>query len=321
MNTKQHLFALIILLLSQVTLTEFNIHSDLILHKKPIEWSFAGQAIRKNPNYSFKECKQKWQKWLTKTWQHIMTNIADEVGLSEEQFTSLLFEKEIQNLYYQTKQQRKISFSKKVPREALVIAEFLGEHSLAQCEIEFLPDLEYTIITRGLGASHLVQCDTSFFNKHNIEYINAQYLIFTRYYSPLDRTDLTSCINIRTLSLLMIASAASHINHSKDFFATVIHEFNINQKQCSEETKIRFEQFCHLRSSLEAVFQSENPLESALFLHSTVLTSSPHEELKLKFWKRVARDLERCYHPKDLASYHAHIKPHLDEAKRKLPFQ
>jgi hypothetical protein len=321
MNTKQYLFSLIILLFSQTISAEFNIHSDLILHKKPTEWLFAGQIIRENPKHPFEECKQKWQKWLTKTWQTIVEDIGNEVGLSEEQFTSLLFEKEIQSLYHKTKEPRKLTFLKKLSFEAQAITDLIGEHSLAQCDIEFQPEMEYTIITRGLGASHLVQCNSSFFNQQQIEYIVANYLIFATYYSPLDRTDLTSCINVRTLALLMIASAASHINHHKDFFATVMHEFNINQKQCSEETKIRFEQFCHIRCSLEAIFQSENPLEAALFLHSTVVTSSPHEELKLKLWKRVAKDLERCYDPEDLASYQEHIKPHLDQALEQLPFQ
>lgn len=301
---KKHIFSLFVLFFCNTIVAEFDINSTLILNYRP-DWVFEGSYIRKNPKYSFKKCVHKWQRWFEKMWQPISEQIADEFVISQDHFSVLFFEKNIREIYFSTKDSSKEFFEKSDCPITQYIKKTLALYTAALCKVILTGNMGPSTSTRGLGAEHIVQCNNNFFNKENIAYIESPFTLQNFYFTPQERADIQSSIDVRNLASLILAVSGSQINHNQDFFNTVVHNFTINQKTLSEEIQLKFSEFCHLRNTLEAVFQSVNPLEAAWFFYSTITPGSPYEDLQIKFWEMIIKDLENCYHPDDLEAYYS----------------
>lgn len=323
---KQYIFFLIFLSLFQAISTEFNIHSDLILNREPNEWFFATRVIRKNPNYSFEGCKQKWQQRLNKMWKEVSTVIAHDLKITSKELRSMPYDKRFQKAYYKVASNKKGSISKRKTRrpynrklkKTQIISDLIKEHSLAQCKVMFCSNMNSALLTTGTGTTFLIKCCPSFFNEETIEYVKTGFLHLNRYFSLRRRADFISYIDRRNLVFLLIATSASYMNHNDDFFLTAILNFIINKQKASAITNAMVKEFFSLRNLIEAVFQSGNPLEVALFLRSNVATGSMNENFQIQLWEDLAHDIEKCYHPEDLEAYYTFMKSILERAERNL---
>lgn len=314
-----YIVALLTLTLSQQIFTAKNIHSTLVLEKKHSSWLFNNDCeIRRNPELPFENVIKKWQKWVDKKWAVISAEICKTFDLTEAEFTGMLHNEEALRLYKQLSLRPKLTTKRS--RVLAFIKHSLRQHSKAKFKVIMDPELSTT--TRNVGASpkHFVLCSPDFFSEDHINYIYDKSPKSDMYYSPHARKNAISCINLKIFIPYILAVTASHINHDKDFFGSAIHYFTINKQQISEETQIAFEYFCYIRSAIEAVFQSANPLEVALFLHASVELGSPRSQPEILLWKEMIKDLRNCYHPEDLEEYMEYMAPNLEQAKQRSPF-
>ncbi len=289
---------------------EFNVHSTFILNNKPEHWSFGDNIIRENPQRSFKECKEKWQKKFDQTWSKIAGDIAREFQITPDLFTSLLFQK-AHTSFYAAQVPPKNPRDKESPVVAC-ISNLLSQYTLAQAKVLLDSTIDYTFLMRGVGSAYLIKCNSDFYNKNHIDYLLNNSLTSTICFEPRERAGISRPIDLKILMPLILAVAAAQMNHNSVFYNAVVRDFQINQNHLSEKLQTRYETFALLLCQLEAVFQSTNPLAAAHYFHDSVRQNALFEDEKLNFWQSVAADIEQCYHPEDLHNYKNHIQNYMD---------
>ena len=307
MKNTGYIFSIFFVSLCHFLSAEFNIHSTLILNHKPAVWSYAGYIIRKNPHYSFDDCKKKWQKKLDSTWKKIAAEIAREFEITEDAFSNLLFQEELQNIYKSRLQNKPETPQNKNNAVIKFIIANLSKYTFAQCSVSLDSETTYSTLVEGFGLHHSVRCNSHIFNPESMHYVLKDYREKNVYIVADRRLDNIAYVDINVFIPMLIAFTASQINHNANFYTNVVHFFSFRKKTISTNTREKFDQFSHYINALEAVFQSENPLEVAAYFYAMVPLESRFEDKELAFWQSVIADLERCYHPEDLEAYRNHI--------------
>ena len=281
-----------------------HMQTSLILKKKHREWFYDGNKINKSSEENFQKVIIKWQSIVEKLWSNIIQNICAEFGISEEDFFNLINEKEVQELYRKLKPEDKSQIGKNYVTSSIKHA--LRQHTNSKCSVVLFDSEESIIETFGLLKSHQILCNINFFSPENITYMHQSYPEQGMYYSP----DIDTCIDIKHFLLLNIAIGASYINHNVDFFSVALNCFTINDKSISEKTVAQFEKFTAILSILEAILQSLNPLEAAIFIRETVEPSAFEEQEKM-LWSSLIQDLELCYNQSDLRLFYTNLEQNM----------
>jgi len=156
--------------------------------------------------------------------------------------------------------------------------------------IDQLPSLTATYGSDVHG--HFVFCHSYMYNKQHIQqyYESLQNQSGYYYIESCDQNNMR-WIEIPTMLQIGLIEAASHAQHQKNLIGFILRNYAFQGKRASEESINLYLKLETFHCLLEAVFQSRNPLEVAVFLMKANHKSPDYKIL----WRGIVKDIAKSY--------------------------
>jgi len=292
-------------------ITANNFHDSFVLPHKPLLTFYDNESIHINAKM-YQQVIDKWQQKLSKTWQSVSDNLNGKVKVSSQQIDELLANNAFTRLYMVNKnnevsqmQDMYISEEKAEPEVINFIKRLLNKYcSKKNIKVILTPYIPALVLTCGSDSdTHYVFCNSTLYSteniKHYYEALTNNKGLFN--INILEASDI-QFIEISNLLLIGIIKAASHVEHQSNLLSYLISYllFNnhVDEKEAMQIIK-RYIQYTEIRSILEAIFQSKNPLEAAIYSTKSHIPSTR----EYKTLQELTRDIATCYHPQSLAKF------------------
>ena len=283
------------------------------LHKFPIFKLYDNTPIKFTDIQAYQAVVDNWQIKLDRGFKKFFDALYDQLGVSPEQILEQLSNVKFAYHYHALKD---------LDRDALDGATFLSEEDADPEVIGFIKNIvqRYTdkpnikiILTDAIAGptitygsdlyGHYILCNIHLYNKKNID----------TYYASIDgdRKILYDFLpdgslrwidlaNLLTLKLIEVSAA---VQHQTALFVFLITHASYQQQSLSEQTiklGVQLHRFFNLAT---AVFQSVNPLESALFI-----LKSPQDENNENLLQCLVKNLIQSYSQQSLNKFKWYIQ-------------
>jgi len=292
-------------------ITANNFHDSFVLPCKPLLTFYDNEPIHINAK-KYQQIIDKWQQKLELTWKNLLQELNKKIKISSSQIDELLTSEAFTHTYtmirkkevYQTKDM--CTYEEDAdPIIINFIKHFLYKHcSPKNLKIILTPHMPDIVSVCGSNSdTHYVFCNSILYSTENIKHcyeaLTGNNGLFN--INILEASDI-QFIEISNLLLVGITKVASHIEHQNNIFSFLI-SYLLYNKHISEEEGMpivkRYMQYTEIRSILEAIFQSKNPLEAAFYCAKSHNPSTR----EYKILQELTRDIATCYHPQSLAKF------------------
>ncbi|MBI2353304.1 hypothetical protein HYV11_03635 [Candidatus Dependentiae bacterium] len=255
---------------------------------------------------------QRWQLRLENSWLSFYENLEKEINLSWRQLFDLLNDKKIAVHYYLLKEKvlDSLNASDCVDEKEAdpYVINFIKKHLQKYCskkniKVALSPSIRTVVATYGSDAtSHFVICNSLIYTRENIQRCFPPCVDKPKKCFRVERvlSDEYRCIEWSNLLAIGLIEAASYINHQNSLLSFLVSNIQCGEKKLSLETQKRCLSLIELQSLLEAILQSKNPLESALFISQTKKRSIKEEKL----WNKLVQELAACYAEESLSIFY-----------------
>lgn len=287
-------------------------HSKLNLHKLPFFKLSNNDPIIFSHYDAYQQVIDRWQNKLTKCSQDFFESLYNDLQIIPEQVFEQLNNTtlaasyhKIMNAECQTQILSKFIHEDDADPEIINFIRYtLQKYTSKKNILIVLTDL-FTTLTATYGSDlyeHIVFCNINIYTKENIKTyystLNGGKRIF--YIEPL-KDNAFRFIDLSNLLIFGLTEAACHIEHQTMFLDFLITRCRCHGSYASKNTIKLVEKLHEFLGLLEAVFQSPNPLESAIFI-----MKSPHrDENSKKALKTLIKDIATSYSKKSLEEFKA----------------
>ncbi|MBM17544.1 MAG: hypothetical protein CL947_00565 [Epsilonproteobacteria bacterium] len=285
-------------------------NQNLLLSQEPrLRFHNNEQIILKKNSYQ--ELIKKWNKLFNNTWQKLRNYIEQDLQLPFEQVETLLANPNLAQLYFELKEndlqksQDYIISEEDIDPEVLHFIKHFIQKFTTKKNIKILLSNRLSTITATSGTdthTHFIICNSNLYSKENIKHfyeaLSENNGIF--YIEPCTNKSVRF-IELSNLLLVGLLEAASHIEHQSNLFTFLLTNFNFVNKKLSQKAIHLCWHFTEIRSMIEAVLQSKNPLETALFIGKIRYKSKSNKERML--WKNLVNDIASCYTKESLQRF------------------
>lgn len=310
------------LLLSPCTVSTLDFHHDqlmLLSINNPSEpfWCFEGTMIRQKKDGDFQQLIEKWSDVIAQLWSEFTKQLEEEVNISLEEINNFLQSSDFQQSYNRYLQKRLEESSYHLSPEENIDPTVL-RFIQAQAEYLGLTDNYKTFLQNNMNLlstsfgldsiHHVLICNHKIYTLDNVQdFFKSIYTDHTNYFiEPAENIHKTRCIELPNLLHLGIAEAISGIIHQSHAMIYLFTNFEFNDKSISQDTIQDFFNFIQLRSFIEAVLQTKNPLEAAYFLK--IQQTEDQKSTKINnLWQDFIEDIQNCYDDEDLELYESTI--------------
>ncbi len=282
--------------------------SELCLYKFPTLRLCADELIDFKTDDAYQDVINLWQKKITLGFEKFFTVLHKESGITPEELYQQLSNEKMVLSYHKLKAAEKELFEEGLfieeqeadPEIIAFIKMILFRHTTKRNFKIVLTDV-ISQATASYGSDlfgHTIFCNLHVYTKANI----------AKYYESLKggysiRYDILSDGSVRWIEIsnfltLKLIFIASWMQHQTDLLSFLL-------DHCLQKQIISHETIClgvMLQKSsnlLSAIFQSINPLESALF----VFRSESESDQNVKLWKLLVRDIASSYSDKTLLKF------------------
>lgn len=282
--------------------------SQIHLIKFPTFRLYADELITFKNNQAYQYVIDRWQQKITAGFEKFFAKMYQESGLTPEKFYESLSNDKMVTSYHKLKD---------AERESMNEAIFIEEKDADPEIINFIKSIlfRYTtkrnikiVLTDAIASAtasygsdlygHAIFCNLHVYTKENIEkYYEALQGGYSIRYDVFSDGTIRWMENSNFLSIRLIF-IASWVQHQTDLLIFVLDRC-FQRQMISYETislGVTLQKFSNL---LSAIFQSVNPLESALF----VLNSETESEKTFKLWQILVKDLAASYSTSSLAEF------------------
>lgn len=296
-------------------------HFQLKLQKLPLFKLYDDSPIVFKSRNAYQEVINRWQKKLNKGAEKLFNQLYLELNITPEQiYEQFDNQKLIDNYHRLTEAEIACQSSKQFiseedadPEVISFIRNVLQRYCTKENITIILTDA-ISCMTTTYGSDlqqHYLFCHMHMYTAENIK----------KYYNSINGGPKVFCveqlknnsvrwIDLSNILMLGLIEASSSIEHQTDFFTFLLQHCNCRGKQASAQT-IRLS--CQLHEFfvlLEAIFQSTNPLEAALFF-----LKSPHRsQADKKMWKILVKDIAQSYSTQSLEQFKLYAQQFKEES-------
>lgn len=308
---KFNLIALIFL--SSSLLSANNFHTTLLLPRINITnptWSYTGKKISQKEDEVFIKLIEKWEAVLTSIYDKLDAQIYEDIGASINTLDFYMEDQRFIDAYNDHCQKTFANIIDEQIKIDPVLTNYISQkltflQLTEPITIYTSDDISFPAISFGSsqqGHCFILKRDT--YNKNNIQdlYKSAQLNIYKFNVMPPSQNHSSRVIEYTNYLQLGITQAVSMILHQGDYFAKMLLFFMYNNKFMSEATQRYGTSYIYFHSFLEACLQSNNPLETAIFIEP-FLDNADQEFVFL--WRELIEDIQNCYDVQDLQAYEA----------------
>jgi len=211
-----------------------------------------------------------------------------------------LKEKELLKLYNATLQED-------IDPEVLDFITRIVQRYCTKKNIKIMLSSNINTITATFGSdsnTHYLICHATIYSQEHIrQYYDSLASSNGAFYIEASSKNSVRSIEFSNFLLLGLIEAASHIQHQSNFFTFLVSNFKFSDLRPSESTIQSCWHITETRGIIEAVLQSKNPLESALFIGKTRKSNNKEKAL----WKKLVKELADCYEPESLEFFKTSI--------------
>lgn len=254
--------------------------------------------IRLRPE-AFDDLIDRWQIKLQNSWKKFYNQLEADIGMKQKDLEILLANQSLSNMYSNLKEIDWLKHNEYKAEDANPeIVDFIKRTVQKYCtkkNIKIILSSHINTITATFGSdqtTHYLICHAKVYTPENIAYYY-EYLANNNgaFYVEKMENNRYRCIELSNFLILGIIEAASHIQHQSNLLSF----FVSNLKKADQRAQLSTIQLGHyiveIRGMLEAVFQSKNPLEAALFIGK----SKMKDEKERKLWKKLVQEIASCY--------------------------
>lgn len=265
------------------------------------------EAIKLKPNI-YKQFLAKWETMLNNTWKKLLTLISKETEITLESLEAYLQDESLGKLYILHKEKEILESSEYIHEEDIdpLVLNFIKRTLAKYCtkkniKVVLSPNLNTITATFGTDQNtHYIICHASVYTKEHVQhYYDALANNNGVFYIEPYKNNKIRFIELSNLLLIGIIESASHIQHQNNLLTFLLSSFKFANKSLSPSTIQLCWHVTEIRSMLESIIQSKNPLESALFV-GQVRKRTPKER---KLWKNLIQDLSECYSASSLKTF------------------
>ena len=295
--------------------------SQIHLSKFPTFRLCSSQLITFQHDRAYQQLIDAWQAKLTQGFEKFFAVLYQEAGITPEELYEQFFNEKTVACYHKLKDAERESLSGDIfieeqdadPEIIAFIKMILFRHTTKR-NIKIVLTDAIAQATASYGSDlygHTVFCNLHVYTKANIE----------KYYEALQggyniRYDVFSDGTVRWMEVssfltLKLIFVASWVQHQTDLFIFMLDRC-FQRQMISLETidlGIKLQKFSNL---LSAIFQSVNPLESALF----VLKSESKTDKNVKIWKQLVKELASSYSSSALSEFKDFVQKIKEESKK-----
>lgn len=245
---------------------------------------------------------QRWQEKLTLGATKLFDQLQQEINLSPAEIYQYTKNEQILNRYHILKKSEII-----LPSTDTIIAQedmdpeilnylqsmFFKYTNKRNVTFYLTDQISSLTATYGSDAKgHYVFCHSYMYDKKHIQqyYDSLQNQHGYYYIEACEHNDIR-WIEIPIMLQIGLIEAASHIQHQKNLIGFILSNYSFQGKRASQESINRYVKLETFHCLLEAVFQSRNPLEVAIFLMKMTHKSPDYKAL----WKAIVKDIAQCY--------------------------
>lgn len=242
---------------------------------------------------------QRWQEKLRLGTTKLFNQLQQEINLSPAEIYEHTTNPQIIDHYHTTNANRylkpNVIDQEHMDPEILFFLQTVLFQYTDKRNITFYLTDDISCITATYGSDaqgYHVLCDASVYNKKHIHdyYATLQSSNGFYYVAQCGDND-TKWIETSTLLKIGLIDATSRIQHQTGLIRFVLTDYKFNGKSASNESIKLYAKLESFRCLLEAVFQSYNPLETAVFL-SKMQHDTPADKT---LWKSIVKDIAQCY--------------------------
>lgn len=270
------------------------------------------EPIKLKPG-SYQNLINAWQHRLDNSWKNFYDNLAIQVGLGQEQIEAYVQDPSLAAIYSSLKEADLLKLHEATDEEHSdpEVINFIKRTICKYCtkkNIKIILSPHINTITATFGSDqtcHYVICHAGIYTAESIKHFyecmaNGNGAFYIESYTP-GKIRFIELSNFLTIGLI---EAASHIQHQTNLHTFLISNFKFCEKRPEQSTIQQYWHITEIRGILESIFQSKNPLETALFISKT----KKRTEKEQKLWKQLIQDIADCYSPESLKFVKASIQ-------------
>ena len=218
-----------------------------------------------------------WNKKIENTWNKIYQALLDETGISTEVlkfFMKTEVSKGLYKIMCKNKADKILKNGIEEKEIDPVVLSFIKETTrkyTSKKNIKIILVPKMSLLTGTFGSDdgeHYILCQQETYNRENIEaiYESRQNKSASFHFELTENKENCRVINMENLLTIGLAESALHVEHESNFFSFVLSNIPLNGEKASDRTS----GLCHFLTNtqmiFEAILQSKNPLEAAMFL-------------------------------------------------------
>ena len=270
---------------------------------------FNNETIKFKPG-AYQNLIDKWQIRLTRIWDKFYINLQEETGITKEfidtylqdqnisQFYSTLAKKELDKL-------NEYTLEENIDEEILTFIKRTVQKYCTKKNIKIIlsPNINATAATFGSDkGTHYIICNSNIYSKKNIKnYYDNKANNTDVFYLDQPSTKKFRFIEESNFLTTGLIETAAHIQHQSNLFTFLISHVTFCEKHPSIKTVQLGLYITEIRSILELILLSKNPLETAIFIGKVHNRTEKEHNL----WKKLIKELADCYTPESLKIFKA----------------
>lgn len=263
---------------------------------------------------AYEQLVERWNNRLQRSWDNFYARLQNDIGTPKEIFYRYLYDKTITQHYNSLKEKdlstlkdTEYTSEEDIDPEVLTFIKKIIKKHCSKKNIKILLTPHINTLTATFGSdkgTHYLICNSAVYAKEHIkQYYDSLTTNNGTFYIEHLATSVRS-IELSNFLIIGLIEAASHIQHQSNLFTFLVANFKFSDKKPSEAT-IQFGWYiAEVRGILEAVLQSKNPLETAIFIGKT----RKRNEKERKLWKKLIHELADCYNEESLEYFKASIR-------------
>lgn len=302
---------LLVFALFATPITAYPEEHSFWLPEKPALRFYNNTAIKLKPG-SYEALIARWEKRLSNSWEHFYQSLSSEIGLSSLELNTYFQDETLATVYNSLKEKELLKTSDCLDETNIdpTVLSFIKRTLQKYCtkkNIKVIITQNINTVTATFGSdskTHYLLCHASIYSPENIKHFYDNFANNNGAFYIESSNNNVRFIELSNFLLVGLIEAASHIQHQSNLTTFLISSFKFSGQPLTKKTIESCWHITETRGVIESIFQSKNPLETAIFIGK----SRKKNELERSLWKKLIKEIANCYEQDSLDFFKESIK-------------